>query len=150
MTLEVRAEWRQATVMLRWVWFKLWFTNDARSSKSRSLPMFVAKTRVGASPRAPPATSLPSKPLQNINISKPPICNLPLSRFLGARPATGQQKRPPCSTQSLSYQRRGLWLASGYPQTSSANFPRHISCSPTSRAVLVQLSIKDKLRWRCD
>jgi hypothetical protein len=53
--------------------------------------MFVAKTRVGASPRAPPATSLPQRPLQNINISKP-ICNLPLSRFLGARPTTGQQQ----------------------------------------------------------
>ena len=127
------------------LWLALWI--NARSSKSRSLPMFVAKTVVGASPlRARPASQ---RPPQNINISKP-NCNLPSSRFLSARPTTGQRSDPPCSTQSLSYQRRGLWLASGSPPTLSANFPRHISCSPTSRAVLVQLSIKDKPRWRCD
>jgi hypothetical protein len=141
------SDWYTAMSLFK-LWLALWI--NARSSKSRSLPMFVAKTVVGASPlRAHRPRPASQRPPQNINISKPNY-NLPSSRFFGARPATGQRSDPPCSIQSLSYQRQGLWLASGSPPTSSANFPRHISCSPTSRAVLVQLSIKGKLRWRCD
>jgi hypothetical protein len=131
--------------------FKLWFGGEREKLQVAFLANVCCQDQSGCQPasRAPPATSLPATYPEHQNISTP-VCNLSLSRFLGARPTTIQQKRPPCSTQSLSYQRPGLWLASGSPRTSSANFPRHISYSPTSRAVLVQLSIKGKLRWRCD
>jgi hypothetical protein len=59
--------------------FKLWLTllDNAGSSKSRSLPMFVAKIGVGASPlRAHRPRPASQQPPQNINISKP---NLPSS-----------------------------------------------------------------------
>ena len=60
------------------------------------------------------------------------------------------QRRPPCSTQSLSSRRRGHWLESGFPPISSASSLRTTFCKPASRTVSKPLLHQTKHLWLYD